>query len=86
MFLQSQVQVCFEVFVSRQLQTVCEYWANNVLQYYFLNGLLTNAFSEGLSGMLCSVNWLLLTDILGQVVWEEFVEYLTPKDETDRLS
>jgi hypothetical protein len=72
--------------MSRQLQTVCEYRANNVLQYYFLNELLTNAFSEGLSGMLCSVNWLLLTDILGQVVREDFLEYLTFKDGTDRLS
>jgi hypothetical protein len=64
--------------MSRQLQTVCEYWANNVLQYYFLNGLLSNAFSEGLSGMLCGVNWLLLTDILGQVVWEEFLGIYGP--------
>jgi hypothetical protein len=70
--------VCFEVCMSRQLQTVCEYWANNVLQYYFLNGLLTDAFSEGLSGMLCSVNWLLLTDILGQVVWKEFLGIYDP--------
>jgi len=47
--------------MSRHLQTVCEYQENNVLQYYFLNGLLKNAFSEGLSGMLYSVNGLLLT-------------------------
>jgi hypothetical protein len=78
--------VCFEVSISRHLQTLCEYWANNGLKYYFLNGLLTNAFSEGLSGMLCSVNWLLLTDISGQVVSEEFLEYLTLKDGTGRLS
>lgn len=53
--------MCFEVSMSRHLQTVCEYQENNVLQYYFLNGLLKNAFSEGLSGMLYSVNGLLLT-------------------------
>ena len=46
--------------MSRQLQTVHEYWEKMYYNIIFFNGLLTNAFSEGPSGMLHSLNWLLL--------------------------
>ena len=38
------------------------------------------------SGILCSVDWYLVTDVSGQPIGSVFLDYLTLEDGTDMLS
>lgn len=77
--------MCFEVSRSRQLQTVCVNTGQIMCcSIIFLMDYLQMHFQ----GSFWDVRQckLVVTDILGQVVREEFLEYLTLKVGTDRLS